>query len=242
VVRKIKSSTVSIIGLVLRTLFRDKIKFGKATISVDSTLVKNHTVGLIAMGRYERDEIELCRKYIPSNSDIVELGASIGVLTSVLKNQCKAKKIICVEANPLLKSLLEKTLSINEKTNDIKLYNLAISDNNRPVYFTSRNSNELGKISSKKTELQISSKTLDELVKENSLGEYSLVCDIEGAESSFILSDSALKGCQRIIIELHETNWKGIQCSVEHLLESIVNKGFELLEQRQNTFAFKRID
>jgi FkbM family methyltransferase len=147
-----------------------------------------------------------------------------------------------VEANPLLKSLLEKTLSINEKTNDIKLYNLAISDNNRPVYFTSRNSNELGKISSKKTELQISSKTLDELVKENSLGEYSLVCDIEGAESSFILSDSALKGCQRIIIELHETNWKGIQCSVEHLLESIVNKGFELLEQRQNTFAFKRID
>ena len=144
--RKIKSSILSIIGFVLRNLFRNKIKLGNTAISVDSTLVKNHTVGLIAMGRYERDEIELCRKYIPSNSDIVELGASIGVLTSVLKNQCKAKKIICVEANPLLKLLLEKTLSINEKPNDIKLYNLAISDDNRPVYFSSRNTQSCVKL------------------------------------------------------------------------------------------------
>ena len=138
-------------------------------------------------------------------ADIVELGTSIGVVASHLQQKDNVKKMICVEANPYLQGLLKQTFHINN-FKDTTLLEVAISDSSNPVYFSTRDSNELGKIV-EHSEIKIKSKSLQQIVLENNLTNYCLVSDIEGAECSFILNED-LAGCQLAIIELHDSKWE----------------------------------
>ncbi|MFT6199587.1 MAG: FkbM family methyltransferase [Vicingaceae bacterium] len=236
--QKLKHFILSIIGNLLRRVYRNKIKYGDHKICTNSDLVSNTTVALIYFNKYEKDEIKLCSKYINPKSDVVELGTSIGVVASHLQQNNNIKKMICVEANPYLHELLRQTFSINS-FKETTLLEVAISNNNKPVYFSTRNSNELGKIV-EHSEIKINAKSLQQIITENHVTNYSLVCDIEGAECSFIF-DEELTGCQLAIIELHPSKWEEKHYSIKELSNLIQDKGFELLEQVNYTSVFKRI-
>lgn len=236
--QKIKYFILSVIGSLLRRIYRNQIRFGKHKIYTNSDLVNNLTVALIYFNKYEKDEIELCSKYFNLTTDIVELGTSIGVVASHLQQKDNVKKMICVEANPYLQGLLKQTFHINN-FKDTTLLEVAISDSSNPVYFSTRDSNELGKIV-EHSEIKIKSKSLQQIVLENNLTNYCLVSDIEGAECSFILNED-LAGCQLAIIELHDSKWEEKHYSIEELSALIQEKGFDMLERINNTFVFKRI-
>ena len=63
-----------------------------------------------------------------------------------------------MEANPELIGPLRKTFEINE-CHDVDLHHLAISDSGEPIYFSTRGSNELGKIVSH-SDIHVESKFL----------------------------------------------------------------------------------
>ena len=92
--QKLKHFILSVIGYLLRRINRNQIRYGDHKICTNSDLVNNVTVALIYFKKYEKDEIELCSKYFNLNSDIVELGTSIGVVASYLQQQGKIKKMI----------------------------------------------------------------------------------------------------------------------------------------------------
>ncbi|MBL4705909.1 MAG: FkbM family methyltransferase, partial [Flavobacteriales bacterium] len=183
-------------------------------------------------------EIDLCEKYLSSETDIVELGTSIGVVASFIQQLVNSKKMVCVEANYMLQPLLKKTFELNDNKN-IQLLNIAISDSNLPIYFSTRDSNELGKIVSH-SEIKVNAKSLQQIINENNILDFNLVCDIEGAECSFILG-KGLQNCQLAIIELHSTTWNDKFYSIEELSNLIKDLGFDMLECINNTFVFKRI-
>lgn len=236
--QKLKYFILSLIGGLLRRIYRNKIKYGNHKICTNSELVNNLTVALIYFNKYEKDEIQLCSKYFNFNTDIIELGTSIGVVASHLQQNGNVKKLICVEANPYLQGLLKQTFSIN-KFKDTTLLDIAISNSHKPIYFSTRNSNELGKIV-EHSELRVDTKSLQEIIQENNITDYCLVSDIEGAECSFILNED-LASCQLAIIELHDIKWRDKHYSIEELSTLIQNKGFDMLECINNTFVFKRI-
>ncbi|MFT4753333.1 MAG: FkbM family methyltransferase [Salibacteraceae bacterium] len=236
--KKTKFVLFSIIGYLIRHVYRNKIKHGDHVIYTASDLVSNLTIALIYFNRYEKDEIQLCAKYLTSNIDIIELGTSIGVVASTLQQQVNFKTMICVEANPSLHKLLRKTFELN-KFRNYDLIDAAISDSHQPVCFASRNSNELGKIVSH-SEIKVNTKSLPQIVKENNIQDYCLICDIEGAECSFILG-KGLEKCQLIIIELHSIEWNKKTYTPTELSLLIQDKGFDLLEKANSTFAFKRM-
>lgn len=207
-------------------------------ISADSPLVSHLTVALIFFNKYEKDELELCSKYLNFDSNIIELGTSIGVVASHIKERLKGGKMICVEANPPLHSLIERTFSIND-FNNITLLNVAVSDSKEPVYFSNRGSNELGKIA-EHAALKVNTLALEDIISQHSIGKFDLVSDIEGAEASFILS-GGLENCEFAIIELHQVKWNGTSYAIEELKELIVQQGFEVVAQRNCTFAFRRV-
>ena len=235
--QKAKYFILSVIGYLLRNINRDQIRFGKHKIYTNSNLVSNVTVALIFFHKYEKDEIELCSKYFNLHTDIIELGTSIGVVASHLQQKGEIKKMICVEANPYLHKLLKQTFNINNFKR-ATLLELAISSSHNPVYFSTRNSNELGKIV-EHSEIKLNTKSLQQIVQENNVTNYCLVCDIEGAECSFILNED-LKGCQLAIIELHASKWENKHYSIEELSVLFQNKGFDMLERKNNTFVFRR--
>ena len=83
--------------------------------------------------------------------------------------------------------------------------------------------------------------TLAEIIKNQGIGNFVLVSDIEGAEAGIIIEDAeALASCQQMLIELHPATHKGQTYSVEMLREKIESHGFRLLEQRNNVYVFTR--
>lgn len=236
--RKTQTILLSIAGSILRLLYRNKIRSGNNTIYTKSKLISNQTVALVYFNRYEKDEIDLCKKYLSSDLDIIELGTSIGVVASFIQQAFHVKKMICVEANHLLHSLLKNTFKSNDFINTT-LLNVAVSNDNKPVFFATRDSNELGKIVDY-SETKVNAKSLQQIKKENNILNYNLVCDIEGAECNFILGEG-LENCQLAIIELHKSVWNNKTYSIDELSHLIQKKGFELLERVNGTFVFKRL-
>jgi len=61
--------------------------------------------------------------------------------------------------------------------------------------------------------------TLSDILRDNRItGRFSLVSDIEGAEVCFVENDAvALRRCEQVLIELHETSWAGQTVSVDRL-------------------------
>ena len=234
---KLKLKVLALLGGILRRVLKDKIRTSAGIIYTGSELVRDLPVALLFFGKYEKEEIFLCDKYLNMDIDIGELGTSIDVVASIIKKNGYGKRMLCVEANPKLIDSLRKTFDING-LQEIDLHHLAISDSNEPIYFSTRGSNELGEIVPY-SDIKVSSKSLSLLLKENNIEHYQLVSDIEGAECSFINGDG-LEDCQLTIIELHKTEWNGIRYTVADLVEKLSSRGFKVLEQINYTYVFKR--
>ena len=80
--------------------------------------------------------------------------------------------------------------------------------------------------------------TLSRLLEENRVNEeYTLITDIEGAESEiFFVDEIALKNCVLIIAELEETS----TYSMEEQINKLISIGFSISESYGNVFVFSR--
>src|SRR5580658_6946429 len=85
-------------------------------------------VAAIFWGFYEAAEIRLIHKYFDGNTDIVELGGSLGVVSAHIMSKLRpGKKLIAVEANPYLtKNLRLNIEQFKKKDTDYKILNYAI--------------------------------------------------------------------------------------------------------------------
>ena len=83
--------------------------------------------------------------------------------------------------------------------------------------------------------------TLSKLINARNFTEYSLVCDIEGAEVDFLINDpEALYACREILIELHDTNHNGKNYSVNDLVNLILQQGFKRIHNEGPVFLFRK--
>lgn len=151
--------------------------------------------------------------------------------------------MLCVEANPTLVKIIESNFNLNEFVN-FRIYNVAITeDKTENTYFNAGEDNTTGFISTNKNanSILIESKSLSEIVSISGFDNYSLVCDIEGAETNFILSDKgALERCAFIVIELHDFIFEGSKIEPNQLKVELVNLGFEIVEEYGNVIAAKK--
>ena len=176
--------------------------------------------GLASMlfwGIYESAEIRFVRQYLEISDDVVELGSSIGgVSCEIAKLLSPNQKLICVEANPNLLEILERNLRKNAPNRKVKCINAAISSDSDKISKFILDESILGSHLIKTSEdteggVEVNTLTLSDLLKRENVNEYSLVCDIEGAEVQIVNSDaSAFRKCKTLIIELHVTEfaWK----------------------------------
>jgi hypothetical protein len=92
------------------------------------------------------------------------------------------------------------------------------------------------------TTVAVPAYSLSEILDHYHIGDYSLVCDIEGAEAGFINGDDrSLDRCMQMIIELHETTWAGQHVSVAEMKADILERHhFRLEAQHGAVFVFSR--
>lgn len=158
-------------------------------------------------GFHEAQERRFVRSYLPADTDVIELGAGLGAVSALISQQIGAdRRLISVEANPKLVALIQKTVSESGAQN-FSVVNAAIdySGARKTALDISDDvvSSQIGKRARGKR-LEVPTIRLDEILRRFSVGEYALVCDIEGAEWDMFSHDSSsLDRCRLMIIEAH---------------------------------------
>jgi len=202
---------VKFIGII----FSNNVKHNGVLINVDNDAISDKTKARLFYGFYESAELRFIDKYISGDLDVVELGSSIGVTAKqILKKLNRENRLVCVEANPYLMRTLESNISNEMSHHNITIKNRVISYEHSVGYaqeFYLSTSSLSGSVHESvdvdndvSSGVLVSSTTLSSILEEDSIEQYILVADIEGAELEIVENDKkAFESCRMIIIELH---------------------------------------
>ena len=197
-------------------------------------------------GFYESAEVRYIEQYLNGELNVFELGSSIGVVSSHIAAKLKAgKKLIAVEANPLLIDTIRQNIDSHVNTEaGYEIINNAIDYETEAVYLSVTTNNTETRIVKERSEsgIMVNTCRLSDIVQRAGWTEYVLVCDIEGAEVAVLENEKAcLQKCRQLFIELHDTIYKETTYSVEYLVSLITNEhGFKLKDRHGPVCFFTR--
>lgn len=212
------------------------------------TDVPRFVVPRLLWGFYESGEIEFVCRYLDPAADVVELGSCIGVVSAhVARRQRRDRKLVCVEANPRLINTIRSNLDLNVPGNTASVVNAAVDYSGaRSIRFELSGDAVSSRISDGEVEVEfaveVATVRLDDLRTRYELGDYALICDVEGAEAGFIFGPPGiLDGCRQIIIELHPVMIGSRRYTVNELAAALCERhGFDLRAHRGDVYYFDR--
>jgi FkbM family methyltransferase len=166
-----------------------------------------YLAGLLCLGNYETVERYAVAKHLPRHLPVVELGASIGVVSCLIDRLLVKPAIqIAVEANPRLIPVLEANRVRNNC--QFEVLNAAVAYGGEAVEFgisESTVSGSLTKTSATTGTAVVRTASLTEIVSSHRIERCTLVCDIEGAEGELVRreGDVLQRHVDTLIIEVH---------------------------------------
>lgn len=195
-------------------------------------------------GTYESAEIRFVRAHLPADIDVVELGSSLGGVSSEIARRLQpGRRLVCVEANPDLLDVLGRNLARNAAHLQVQLLHGAISHDGRAeVEFAIGESNLSSHLGSHGRTRRVPALTLADLITRTGLGDYALVSDIEGAEAGLFTAEAAaFTRCRLLIIELHQVQHAGVDHTPDSLIALIERRtGMRLLARYAEVCTFTR--
>lgn len=214
-------------------------RYGTLSVPVNAS---PHLISGLVFEAYEYSERYLIRKWLPEHHSVIELGASIGVISrEILHRIDPLQQLIAVEAVPTLASLAQDNIRSSNSSSRWKLLSAAIAYNAQEVSFFADREHIAGKVYRDQNInsglcLKIQARTLQSVLSEFSLTDYSLIMDIEGAEHDVLSHDlEALAKCQCLISELHGSNE-----DKESFCRKLTEIGMTLVERKHSVVAFLR--
>ena len=199
-------------------------------------------------GRYEAAERELATTFIRPGDQILELGASVGIVTCFLARAAgKGGRIVSVEPNILLKPHFQLQLMLNNIRADlIHALCCPLWEQTTPESLTSQGylasrSNLSGRTTrAGETGISVRWITAEEACSETGLEPTVVVADIEGTEAVWTEHPPNFpKSLRTIIVELH-THIIGTKSSGQ-VVQAVMEEGFRVAGVQRNVFAFERI-
>jgi len=227
-------------------LFKNQTKF--KTKEFDYIVPENFdpiTKFLMKLNIYEKKERSLLNNMF-DNTDVIEAGAGIGLISMYIKKKIKNKKLIMVEPNIKMNEIIINNFLINNfNKEEINILNYGLSDTERKnVPFQKFESDMANTISKetlnynlKKQNIEtIETVNINNIVKKYNLKEFQLILDIEGEEVNVIKNNNQwIDNCNCILLENHLPKVR-----LKELNNYIINKGFQIIQKKENVFLFKR--
>jgi FkbM family methyltransferase len=171
---------------------------------------KKQLINRLNNNSYESPEASFVKRYCDTNDYVLEIGAGLGYVTSLLANKCAG--VIAVEANPELEQSLFLTILANNLTNTTLICSY-ISNSKNSISFDTydflvagsadRKDNARNWKKTKKT-YKINCINIKDIPNINLIN--TLVMDCEGGELTFLEENTnLLQQCSKVILELHES-------------------------------------
>jgi FkbM family methyltransferase len=223
-------------------LLAGRIPCGECSVDTRFSFVADHTRAQMFWGTYESAERRCIASSLEPGHDVVELGASLGVVSSHLARRlAPGRTLVCVEAFPAFAESIRRNVAANAPGARVKIESAAIAYGVEHVALAHGADTTMGRVGGDADGPSVPALTLSALLERHGLGRYVLVMDIEGAEAEILASDSAaLSRCVQIIAELHETRRGGRVISPEDLAREIESLGFNRAKQDGFVYVFAR--
>lgn len=225
-------------GKLIAILFSNKIPFYNLRIDISNSVIRKRIAASLYFKMYESAEVRLISKYLKNyEGTIVELGSSIGVVSSTLAKANPKAKLFSFEADKRFILIIENNFKINNISN-ANCFNEIIGASG--YEFIPGDDNTMGKISKTDSESSKMS-SLSQLINKYNFSEFVLVSDIKGAEY-FVLNeeDSIFNTIPLLIIELHPIAIENQLISVQDLKARIEFLGYKILEQYGSNVVAKK--
>ena len=185
--------------------------------------------------RYESEEVDSFRKMVEPNDRVLELGAGIGHLTTVVAKALGSENVLAVEANPHLEEWIRRNFQQNHVEPRLVSALAGSIDGEQSILNIA---GDFWASSVKSAEGQIDLVTVatadcNRLISET--GANFLICDIEGAEVD-LLPALDLAPIDKMIVEFHPhvVGWEAYRQLMWHLL----GQGFAYNPYRSNGYSF----
>jgi FkbM family methyltransferase len=234
-----------VLGRALGRALKQRVPSRGLVIDTSSEWVSGHVKAALAFNMYESAESRFVQRYLRSDLDTIEFGASLGFVSCQIRRRLERNaRLFCVEANPNLLPVLRRNLELNVPGAEVTTINAAVDESGAEFIELALGRDNLDSRVNASADRRITVKAIQlrEFVREHAIEQYALVCDIEGSEAGFIFGDpAALQGCRQILIELHNTAWNGRDLSVGNLRDALVDRhGFRQVDTYGRVFVFER--
>ncbi|MBK1636319.1 FkbM family methyltransferase [Rhodovulum adriaticum] len=195
----------------------------------DPAIMTDRLRTLLTRGHYEDSEARALKTFIGANSSIVELGAGIGFISTSAIRHHKARKVTCIEANPLLCDYIRRVHRLNGVTDSTVINAIALPGQpsdlpaTLPFYvadpFWSSAMEPPKNLPSERVD--VATVSLDQVLADAQAD--ALICDIEGGEGT-LFDDLDLGPVRHVLVELHTNRIK--PAGVVNLFEAMHRHGF----------------
>jgi len=207
----------------------------------DGVLITGRIRGSLRENDYENREAQAVLRIVKPGDTVLELGAGLGFISTLVAKQIAIKAVHAFEANPTLIPFIKSVYAENKVENAF-LHNAVLGpENGTTSFYVRRNflSSSLSKEfvpnfrSEETIEVRSTKQTMQDIQPDV------LICDIEGAEAE-IIPDMDLSSVRAAVVELHP-QWIG-ENGVRVVFEAMSNAGltyFPRLSQGK-VVCFKR--
>ena len=191
-------------------------------------------------GAYEAYEKQMCRDFLNKNDSVIELGGAIGFIGMICQKQIGITDYASFEANPKTADILKRNYQLNGLKPNVWVMALGCSDGEVDLEIGTdfwENSIVTADPQKGSHTVRVECGTMETLLTKCGVTPNVLIIDIEGAEQ-FIDFNALPTTVNKVIMELHP----GVigQAAVYDIVAALVNRGFRVAREQNQTFAFLR--
>jgi FkbM family methyltransferase len=176
-------------------------------------------------GRFETEESSQIPEIVRPGDRVLEIGAGIGFISTLLARERRVSRVIAVEANPALLGYMSRLHACN-RVRKVRRVNAVLT--NEPVAsvtFYVRRDFWMGSLMPDPNPyvhtVEVPTLNLDALLRNEGID--LIVCDVEGSEAT-LFERADLSGVDRIFLELHD-HLTGLS-GVSRLFATLAGQGF----------------
>jgi FkbM family methyltransferase len=198
-------------------------------------------------GYYETAERDLVQQFIQPGDQVLEIGASIGVLTCFLSRRAGAKgRIVSIEADPRLKPYFDANVALNGVKAEwigalcCPVWAAEVPASVAKATFRTSDNNLSGRAGAGGAPIGVPAWTTAQTVcGQRQFEPTALVVDIEGAEAVWVEQSPRLPLSVRTVIAEFHPKITGASVAGQSI-QRIVDEGFLIAGLRETVVAFRR--
>ncbi|MEX0968810.1 MAG: FkbM family methyltransferase [Paracoccaceae bacterium] len=190
------------------------------TVPYDPAIITPPIAAALRAGCYEAEEAEQIPSIVEPGDVVVEIGAGIGFISTLVARQPCLAKVFAFEANPALIPFMAKLHAQNGVTGVERVNAVLCNTADTSARFYQRRDFWMGSLAPGPepyvAAISVPVINLNDFLAREAVS--LIICDIEGAEK-WLFGDADLASVNRIYVELHDhiTGLGGIAALFEHM-------------------------